>query len=149
MDPRTPISGKPNDSSWLGSQLRSSSHPLEAATSAQPVKANLSLRWSCAQGTLHQGCIRREGGGSGTQKFVYQKWADEIFSIVNFFFAHHGHFGLGWGGGSGGSSSGCQPFSYIPALHNLINPSQVHPAVSLPLATACRSTPRRPSARGP
>ena len=31
-----------------------------------------------------QGCIRREGGGgSGTQKFVYQKWCKSIFPVAN------------------------------------------------------------------
>ena len=39
---------------------------------------------------------RKRGGGSGNQKFVYQKWPDQ-----NFAFSHYGHFGLG-GGGPGG-----------------------------------------------
>ena len=39
------------------------------------------------------------GGGSGTQKFVYQKWPDQIFPMVNFVVSHDGHFGLGPGGG--------------------------------------------------
>ena len=44
------------------------------------------------------GSIRGGGGrGSGTQKFVYQKWPDKIFPIV--LFSHDGHFGLGGGGG--------------------------------------------------
>ena len=47
------------------------------------------------------GCIRRGGGGSGTPKFVYQKWPNQIFPIVNFVFSHDGHFGLGGGGGLG------------------------------------------------
>ena len=29
-----------------------------------------------------------EGGGSGTQKFVYQKWADQIFPTVHFVVSH-------------------------------------------------------------
>ena len=38
-------------------------------------------------------------GGSGSQKFVYQKWPDQIFPTVNFGFSHDGPFGLGGGGG--------------------------------------------------
>ena len=41
------------------------------------------------------------GGGGGGQTFVYQKWPDRIFPIVNFAFSHDGHFGLGGGGGRG------------------------------------------------
>ena len=37
-------------------------------------------------------------GGSGTQKFACQKWADQIFPMINLAFSHDGHFGL-WGGG--------------------------------------------------
>ena len=40
-----------------------------------------------------------KGGGSGTQKFVYKKWPDKIFPMVNFVFAHDSHFGLGGGFG--------------------------------------------------
>ena len=40
-----------------------------------------------------------EGGGSGTQKFVYQKWPNKFFPLVNFAFSHAGHFGLEGGGG--------------------------------------------------
>ena len=61
------------------------------------------------------GCIRREagGGGSETQKIVYQKWPESAFPFVNFIFSHceiwvHG------GGGVPPSSCGCQPFYYIP-----------------------------------
>ena len=39
-------------------------------------------------------------GGDGTQKFVYQKWPNQIFPIVNFVLSHDGHFGLG--GSKGG-----------------------------------------------
>ena len=39
------------------------------------------------------------GRGSGTQKFVYQKWHDRIFPIVNFVSSHDGHFGLEGGEG--------------------------------------------------
>ena len=42
------------------------------------------------------------GGGSGTQKFVYQKSPDKILPVANFVFPHDGNFGLGGGGGSRG-----------------------------------------------
>ena len=52
-----------------------------------------------------QGCASRGGGGgggeSGTQKFVYQKWLDKVFPLVNFVFSPGDHFGL-WGGSRGG-----------------------------------------------
>ena len=37
-------------------------------------------------------------GGFGTQKFVFQKWPDQIFPFVNLVFCRDGHFGLGGGG---------------------------------------------------
>ena len=40
-------------------------------------------------------------GRSGTQKFVYQKWPDQIFPVVNFVFSHDGVFGLEGGGSRG------------------------------------------------
>ena len=56
-----------------------------------------------------QANVRREegggGGGSGTQQFVYQKWPDQIFPIVNVSFSHEGPFGLG-GGVQGGAGEG-------------------------------------------
>ena len=58
-----------------------------------------------------EGGERGEGGGSGTQKFVYQKWPDQIFPFVNFVFSHDGHFGLEGGGGVPPSSYGVWPFS--------------------------------------
>ena len=46
---------------------------------------------------------REEGrGGFGTQKFVHQKWPDQISPIVNFIVSRDGHFGLKGGGGSRG-----------------------------------------------
>ena len=48
---------------------------------------------------------RRGGGGGGapgTQKFVYQKWPNQIFPMVHIFFPHDGHFGLEGGGVRGG-----------------------------------------------
>ena len=39
--------------------------------------------------------MRRGGGGDGTQNFVYKKWPDKMFPIVNFVFSHDGHFGPG------------------------------------------------------
>ena len=55
------------------------------------------------------------GGGFGTEKFVYQKWPDEIFPIANFIFPPTmvpslWGGGAGPGGGVGGSFYGCQPF---------------------------------------
>ena len=41
------------------------------------------------------------GGGSGTQKSVYQQLPDQIFPIVSFVFPTTGHFGLGRGEGRG------------------------------------------------
>ena len=40
--------------------------------------------------------------GSGTQKFVYQRWPNQICPTVNFIFSHDAHFGLG------GSSCACR-----------------------------------------
>ena len=37
---------------------------------------------------------KRGEGGSGTQKFVYHKWPDQILVIGTFCFCHDGHFGL-------------------------------------------------------
>ena len=57
-----------------------------------------------------QGCVRRGGRGSATQRFVYQKWPDQIFPIVNFVFSDDGHFGRGRGGGGpGGVTQGGLP----------------------------------------
>ena len=64
-----------------------------------------------------QGCIRREegeGGGSGTQKYVYQKCPKSIFPFANCIFPHH-EIRVQAGGGSRlasppSSSSRCQPF---------------------------------------
>ena len=45
--------------------------------------------------------FEERGGVSGTQIFVYQKWPDKIFPMVNCVFSHDGHFvleGGGWGG---------------------------------------------------
>ena len=45
------------------------------------------------------------------QTFVYQQWPKSIFPFVNFIFSHCKM----WVWGGGGSSYGCQPFSYILA----------------------------------
>ena len=49
-----------------------------------------------------------EGGGVGvgTQKFVYQKWPDQVSPTANFVVSHDGHFGLRGQGGSGGKGGG-------------------------------------------
>ena len=53
---------------------------------------------------LEQG--RGGRGGSGTQKFMHQTWAHEIFPFVNVVFSHDGHFG-----GGGGAFQGWVPSS--------------------------------------
>ena len=40
----------------------------------------------------------------GPKIFVYQKWPDKIFPIVNFVFPCDGPFGLEGGGGPGGET---------------------------------------------
>ena len=42
-----------------------------------------------------------------TQKFVYQKWPDQIFPVVNCVFSRDGPFGLGGGGGDGWMTEAC------------------------------------------
>ena len=56
-----------------------------------------------------QGSIRR------TQKFVNQKWSDQVFPIVNFVVSHDGHFG----GVGGGFPRGLPPFLRCPAIRTL------------------------------
>ena len=46
-----------------------------------------------------QGCIRRGGGGPGTQTFVYSFWPDKLFPNGKFRFPHYRRFGRGGGGG--------------------------------------------------
>ena len=63
------------------------------------------------------------GGGSGTQKFVYQKRPDKIFPIVNF--SHHRHFGLE-GRGGGGFPEGAPPgrrkkFMHVPGGQQVLS----------------------------
>ena len=57
---------------------------------------------NCRLKRRRQGSIRRGGGGagSGSQKFVYQKWPDNVFPVVNCVFSHDffTHFGRGGGG---------------------------------------------------
>jgi hypothetical protein len=53
-----------------------------------------------------EACIRREEGrgrGSGTQKFVHQKWPKSMFPSVNFIFFLH--MKSGWGPQEGGGGS--------------------------------------------
>ena len=62
----------------------------------------LDLGWGWGgTGGLEKYQKRGRGGGSGAQNFVYQKWPDQIFPIVNFVFSHDGPFGLGGGGVQG------------------------------------------------
>ena len=53
---------------------------------------------------MYRQILEERGGGSGTQKFVYLKWPDKTFPVVNFVSPHFGHFGLG------GSSHSYGPF---------------------------------------
>ena len=51
-----------------------------------------------------RGVSEERGGGSGTQRRVYQNWPDQIFPMGNVGFSHFGHLGLG-GGVHGGAPS--------------------------------------------
>ena len=88
------------------------------------------------------------GGGSGTQKFMYQKWPCQIFPLVNFVFSHNGCLGLGgfkWSGcsvrirlwlrlphsfhrllsivsASGASSGAMGLFTPVPCFHAVLWP---------------------------
>ena len=69
----------------------------------------------------------RRKGGSGPQKFVYQKWPEKILPIVNLGFPpipRGGPFGVCVGGGV---SRGCPPPPRPPAVYG-------HPTTSLPKA---------------
>ena len=70
--------------------------PVYAAVGVGPV-----LLWDVEQ--LGQG--PRGGESNSTtapQKYVHQKWPDQIFPTVNFVFSHDGPFGLEGGGSTGG-----------------------------------------------
>ena len=57
---------------------------------------------------------RGGGGGSGTQKLVYQKWPDQISPFVDFVSSHGGPFGLQGGGGPGdGGLTPCVTFRRV------------------------------------
>ena len=60
----------------------------------------------------HTGQGEYWGGGSGTQKFVYQKWCDKMVPMVIFIFSHEGHFGLGGRGIKGGGGASPPPMVY-------------------------------------
>ena len=68
---------------WVG---RADRHPKEAAGEGPPPPPPLNH-------------VLEERGGGG---FVFQKWPNQIFPPVNFFFSHDGQFGLGGPGGGGG-----------------------------------------------
>ena len=76
-----------------------------------------------------QGCVRREegGGGSGNQRFVYQKWPDKIFRMVNFVFPTLVTSVLGGEGGKPRSSYGVRPFEYFPGNGLLSKPQNSWP----------------------
>ena len=76
-------------------------------------------------------------GGSGTQKFVYQKWPDKIFPMVHFVFSHDDHFGLE-GGGVQGVVAPPPPMVYGHSNTSLV---PAHTLVAAPAAiNACRFT---------
>ena len=63
----------------------------------------------------------KSGGVSGTQKFVYQNWPDQIFPTLNFVLPPRRPLWSGGGGGPGGCrpppppmSHGVRPFQYVP-----------------------------------
>ena len=78
--------------------------PPLRARQGRPLQCPVAAHLWCFN-ALPQGCIRREGerggGGSGTQKFVYQKWPDQIFPTANLVVSHDGHFGRDGGAGGG------------------------------------------------
>ena len=81
------------------------------------------LVWHCKATTRE--VLDEGGGGSGTQKFVYQKWPNQIFPIVNFGFSYNGHFGLGGGGGGGGGGSTSPPHTVsLATTCSWCNPNQ-------------------------
>ena len=64
------------------------------------------------RGLIHRG----GGGGSGTEKFVYQKWPGRIFRMANFVFSRDGHFGPGGGGSRGGGVPPPPPMGWCKAI---------------------------------
>ena len=55
-------------------------------TDCQGMRATITLVDQEAPPGSHK--KRGGGGGSGTQQFVYQKWPDQIFPIVNLAVSH-------------------------------------------------------------
>ena len=125
----------------------------------QPTCAPFHSRPQSPPATVGQGSIRGGGGGSGTQKFVYQKPSDQIFPFVNFVFPHDGHFGRGGGpagGGGGGaetppplmvqaSTTRCRP---VPATKTLSRPGHPLPRRG-PLVRTAPASMQAPCLEGP
>ena len=84
------------------------------------------------------------GGGSGTQKFVHQKWADQIFPTVNFVISHDGHFGSGGGGGSRGAPLMVVGRSTLKLLLAPSGPCHAPCATLRPLVVSLRGPGRSP-----
>ena len=83
-----------------------------------------------------------EGGrGAETQKFVYQKWPDQIFPIVNLVVSHDGHFGLQ--GGEEGGVTPPTPLVSGPSTTSMLSPTPKRAPQTRP------PPPRKPCTRGP
>ena len=68
------------------------------------------------------------GGGDPGPQFVYLKWPDQIFPVVNFIFSHDGHFGRGRGGGQGGGGAPLlEKIKHRPARKPVISCSASQP----------------------
>ena len=81
-------------------------------------KRQRACRW---EGVPTGDVLEERGGLSGTQKFVHQKWPNQIFALVNFVFPHCGHYGLEGGGGRPGRGVSPPP----PAVYGHSNTSLV------------------------
>ena len=55
--------------------------------------------WRFPEASLEWSLLARRIIEDARRRVPYQKWPNQIFSIVNFVFPHDGHFRLGGGGG--------------------------------------------------
>ena len=90
-----------DEASYVGDSISCSPSDLSAPEAPAGVqKSSSESNSSCRDGPPMRPS-RAGGGGSGTQKFVYQNWPDQIVPLVDFVFSHDGRFGLGGGGVQG------------------------------------------------